>query len=62
MAPAKDLSITSDLTQEAAEYYDAYLFGLAYLALDPSVENIYLISHYDSLTGGNVYPPGDESL
>ena len=62
IAPANHTSITSGLTQEAAEYDDASLLGGESLALDPEGERISLLGDDASLTGEDVYPPGDESL
>ena len=62
MAPVKYPSITSGLTCDAAEDDDASILAVASLALDPEGDNISLLSDYASLTGGSLYPPGDESL
>ena len=60
--PAKDPSITSGLTQEDSEYDYASLPVGSSLALDPVEEDISLLCDEASLTGGDVYPPGYDSL
>ena len=62
ISPEKDPSITSGLTHEAAEDEDTSLLGGTSLALDPAGDNISLLSEEASLTGGDVYTHGDESL
>ena len=44
------------------EYEDASLLCRASLALEPTGDDISLLGDEASLTGGGVYPPGDESL
>ena len=58
----EDPSITSGLTQEAAEEDDASLLGGASLYIDRTGDDISLLSDDASLTGGYIYPPGDEYL
>ena len=62
ISPQKYLSITSGLTEEAAENEYASLLGRASLALDSEGDDIPILSDKASLTGGDVYPPGDASL
>ena len=62
IAPAKNTSITSGLTCDAAEDDDVYLLGGLSLALDPAGDNISLLGENLSLTGGDVYQLGGESL
>ena len=62
IAPDKYSSITSGLTQEAAEDYDDSLLGGASFALDPEGDYISLLGDYASLICGDVYPPKDEYL
>ena len=62
IAQSKDPSITSGLTQEAAEDEDISILGRASLALDPERVNIPFLGYEDSLTGVYLYSPGDESL
>ena len=62
ISPAKDSSITSGINQEAAEYDDASLFGVSYLALDLEGYDISFLGDNASLTGEYIYPPGDDSL
>ena len=62
IAPYKDPSITSGLTQEADEDEDASLIGRSYLVLDPAGGDISLLGEEASLAGGNVYPPRDDSI
>ena len=60
--PSEDTSIASGLTRDAAEDDNYSLLGRAYLAIDSSGDDIYLLSYDASLTGGNVYPPGDDYI
>ena len=62
IAPAKDPSIISGLTQEAAEDEDDSLLGGAYLSLDSACEYISLLIDEDYLFCGDIYPPGEKSL
>ena len=62
IAPSEDPSITSCLTQEAAEDDYMSLLGGASLSIDPSRYNIFLLGGDTYLTGGNVCQPEDESL
>ena len=62
LSPSKDPSIASGLTRDADKYNDALLLGGTSIDIDPSGEYIYLLGDNDSLTGGNVYLPRDESL
>ena len=62
VAPSKDPSITSGLTQKAAEYEGASLLVGASLSLDPSGDDISLLGDEASLKGGGVYSPGGVSL
>ena len=62
IAPSKDPSITSLLTQEYAEdEYDPLLGGES-IDLDPEGEYISLLSDEASLTFSDVYTPEYESL
>ena len=62
ISPAEDLSITSGLTHEAAADEDISLLGGASLSIDPEGDDISLLGIEASLTGGDVYPPGEDSL
>ena len=57
---AKDLSITSGLTCDASGDDYASLLGGSFLALEPVGENISLLGDNHFLSGGNIYPTGDE--
>ena len=62
IAPAKDPSITSVISNEADEdEYDSLLGG-ASLYLDPEGDYISLLGDEASLTGFDVYQPGDASI
>ena len=62
ISPAKYPSITSGLTKEYAEdEYDS-LLGRSSLAIDPAGYDISHLGDEASLTGGDVYPPGDGYL
>ena len=61
-APDKDPYITLGFTQEASEDEYASLLGRPYLYLHPEGGDISLLSEEESLTGGDLYPPGDASL
>ena len=62
IALAKDNSITSVRTQEAAEDGDASLLGGASLSLDPAGDDISLLGDKANLTGGDIYPLRDASV
>ena len=62
IVPAEYSSITSGLTQVAAEDEYASLMGVALLDLNPEGDDILILGDKASLTGGDVYPPGYDSL
>ena len=62
IAPADDPSITSGITHDADEndYYS--LLDRLFLAIDTESDDVSLLGYDVSLTCGDVYIPGSESL
>ena len=59
---SKDPSFTLSLTRDASEDDDDSLIGGVSLSLEPSGYYISLLDKDTSITDGNLYVPGDESL
>ena len=62
IAPPKDPSITSGLSQKAAKDDDSSLLVGASLTLNLEGDNISLVGDDAYLIGGHLYPPRDEYL
>ena len=59
---SKDPSFTLSLTRDTDEDDDDSLLGGVSLSLEPAGYDISLLDKDTSITGGNAYVPGDESL
>ena len=62
ISPTNNPLVTLGLTCDNDDDDRVSLFGRAYLDREPAGDDVYILGNNLSLTGGDVYPLGGESL